>query len=133
MLNLMGRRACAGVTLVELIAFLVVISIGAVALLGSYRNILPRAPTPAQVTQANLLAQERMELIIGQKALLGFSSVALDPCRTSSVGVCTLPSGFSIVVVGDNVAPTPPTRQVTVTVSASGTQLARQVVQFSSY
>jgi Tfp pilus assembly protein PilE len=129
----MTFRACGGVTLVELIAFLVVISIAAVALLGLYRNVLPRAPTPAQITRAGLLAQERMELIVAQRAILGFSSVALDPCRVSAAGICTLPSGFSIQVVGDNVAPTPPSRQITVTVSAAGQQLAQQVVVLTSY
>jgi len=139
MLSARAIPVSGGATLVELIAFLVIVSIGAVALLGSYWNILPRAPTPAQITQATLLAQERLELISAQRSILGFGSLALDPCRSSAVGVCTPPRGFSIQVVGDNALvawlsnPATTHRQVTVEVSASGTRLARQITVFTNY
>ena len=147
MLSARVPRELAGVTLVELVAFLVVISIGAVALLGSYRNILPRAPTPAQITQAALLAQERMELIAGNRGVLGssisaaFATTALDPCPSANA-FCPLSSpGFGMQVLGGGTTavawlanPTTTHRQVTVTVSsASGTQLAQLITVFTNY
>lgn len=147
MLSARVPRELAGVTLVELVAFLVVISIGAVALLGSYRNILPREPTPAQITQATLLAQERMELIAGNRGVLGssisaaFATTALDPCPSANA-FCPLSSpGFGMQVLGGGTTavawlanPTTTHRQVTVTVSsASGTQLAQLITVFTNY
>lgn len=128
MLSPGARRVCTGVTLVELIAFLVVVSIGAVALLGAYRNILPRAPTPAQITQASLLAQERMALILGERAAKGYASLNLDPCASSVLAFCTsFPNGFGApTVVGANALvpwqgnPTTSYRQITVTATGPG-------------
>lgn len=84
-----------GVTLVELVTFIVIVSVAMVGLMGAYSSILTRAPSAAQITQATQLAQERMELILAQKDVQGYASLALDPCPASAV--CpTLPTGFSI-------------------------------------
>lgn len=85
-----------GVSLVEMVAFIVIVSIAMVGLMRAYTSILSRAPTAAQLTQATQLAQERMELILAQKDVLGFESLALDPCVTSAAAICTPPAGFSI-------------------------------------
>jgi hypothetical protein len=89
-----------GVSLIELIAFIVIMGISVTALLSMYRAVLPHGGvTPAQVTLATLLAQERMEIILGQRAALGYSPVAgLDPCPGAAI--CTPPSGYSVVVSG---------------------------------
>jgi Tfp pilus assembly protein PilE len=143
MLIVARRRVAKGVTLVELIAFLVVVSIGAVALLGSYRNILPRAPTPAGITRASLLAQERMELIVGQRTGLGYSSTALDPCPGTQPP-CVTVIGFTVSVSGVSSvvgwpSDTAPNRllnriiTVTVTDSSTNIQLAQQQTILSNY
>jgi Tfp pilus assembly protein PilV len=99
-----------GVTLIELIAFIVIMGISAVALLSMYRAALPRGATPAQITLAAQLAQERMELILGQRAANGYTTGALaDPCVGGTPpAICTnqyTPSGlYSIVVTGINPA-----------------------------
>ncbi len=90
-----------GVTLIELIVFIVIMGISVTALLSMYRAVLPRGATPAQITLATQLAQERMELILGQRAARGYSPVvalALDPCPGAAV--CTPPTGYSVIANG---------------------------------
>ena len=95
-----------GVTLIELIVFIVIMGISVTALLSMYRAVLPRGATPAQITLATQLAQERMELILGQRVASGYSTAALtDPCGGGTPpALCTdhfTPSGlYSIVVTG---------------------------------
>jgi Tfp pilus assembly major pilin PilA len=99
-----------GVTLIELIAFIVIMGISATALLSIYRAVLPHGATPAEITLATQLAQERMELILGQRVAKGYSTVVLtDPCVGGAPpAICTnqfTPSGlYSIIVTGINPA-----------------------------
>ena len=101
-----ARVAQRGVTLIELIVFIVIMGISVTALLSMYRAVLPHGATPAQITLATQLAQERMELILGQRTVSGYSTVALgDPCAGVTLsGICTdqfTPSGlYSIIVTG---------------------------------
>ena len=107
-----AKNACAsgrtqrGLSLIELIAFIVIMGIAVVALLSMYRAVLPRGATPAQITLATQLAQERMELILGQREASGYSTAVLtDPCVGGTPpAICTnqyTPSGlYSIVVTG---------------------------------
>jgi len=84
--------------------------IAVVALLSMYRAVLPRGATPAEITLATQLAQERMELILGQRMVGGYSTVVLnDPCVAGTPpAICTnqfTPSGqYSIIVTGINPA-----------------------------
>ena len=100
-----GQR---GVSLIELIVFIVIMGISVTALLSMYRAVLPRGATPAQITLATQLAQERMELLLGHRVTSGYSTVALtDPCVGGTPpDICTsqfTPSGlYSIVVTGVN-------------------------------
>ena len=104
------RRSAAerGVSLIELIAFIVIMGISVTALLSMYRAVLPRGATPAQITLATQFAQERMELLLGQRVASGYSTVVLtDPCVGGTPpAICTdrfTPSGlYSIVVTGVN-------------------------------
>lgn len=116
-----------GVTLVELVVFIVVASILAVGLTASFTASVRGTPVPGQMTQAMHLAQERMELILGQRRLQGFAAFG-DPCNPGpGPALCTPPSGF-----GFNPAPTIVTgwngdnnyKVVTVTVASGGTTLA---------
>src|SRR5450756_340863 len=100
---LSARRHAAqrGVSLIELIAFIVIMGISVVALLSMYRAVLPRGATPAEITVATQFAQERMELILGQREAGGFPLV--DPCVTwPAAVVCTPTSGYTVssVIVG---------------------------------
>ena len=102
------RTAQRGVTLIELIVFIVIMGIAVVTLLSMYRAVLPHGATPAQITLATQLAQERMELLLGQRAAYGYSTAVLtDPCAGGTPpAICTnlyAPSGqYSILVTGVN-------------------------------
>jgi Tfp pilus assembly protein PilV len=88
-----------GVSLIELIAFIVIMGISVVALLSMYRAVLPHGATPAEITVATQLAQERMELILGQRVARGYSPVtSLDPCPGAAI--CTPTTGYSVSVSG---------------------------------
>jgi Tfp pilus assembly protein PilE len=97
-----------GVTLIELIVFIVIMGISVIALLSMYRAVMPHGTTPAQLTLATQLAQERMELLLGQRTAFGYSTAVLtDPCTGGTPpAICTnqfTPSGlYSIVVTGVN-------------------------------
>ncbi len=103
-----SRRAQRGLSLIELIVFIVIMGISVVAVLSMYRAVLPHGVTPAQITLATQLAQERMELILGQRIASGYSTAVLtDPCVGGTPPmICTdqyTPSGlYSIVVAGIN-------------------------------
>ena len=141
-----------GFTLVELVVFIVIIGFAAYALFRSFGSVLPRSPTSAQLTQAMQLAQERMELIQGQRdsslAGRGFNNtVDLDPCNVGAPTVCTSTFGYTVTSAGTAPAPTAapagptvwngnPTanyKLVTVTVSLGGITLAKRSAVLSSY
>ena len=102
-------RAQRGFSLIEVVAFIVIMSVSVVALLSMYRGVLPRGATPAELTLATQLARERMELILGRRVAGGYSTSGLtDPCAGAAV-ICTdqFTTGspaplYSIVVVGIN-------------------------------
>ena len=103
-----ANAAQCGISLIELIAFIVIMGISVVALLSMYRAVLPHGATPAQITLATQLAQERMELLLGQRDASGYSTAVLtDPCVGGAPpAICTnqfTPTGlYSIVVTGVN-------------------------------
>ena len=135
-----------GFTLVELVVFIVIIGFAAYALFRSFGSVLPRSPTSAQLTQAMQLAQERMELIQGQRdsplAGRGFNNtVDLDPCNVGAPTVCTTTFGYTVTSAGTapgaavawNGNPTANYKLVTVTVSLGGITLAKRSAVLSSY
>jgi Tfp pilus assembly protein PilW len=95
-----------GLSLIELVAFIVIMGVSVVALLSMYRAVLPRGATPAEITLATQLAQERMELILGHRLRDGYSPTMLtDPCVGGTPpAICTdqyTPAGlYSITVTG---------------------------------
>lgn len=140
MTNPAASRRRSGFTLIEVVVFMVIVGIAAFALLRSFGNLLPRAPTGAQITQASQLAQERMELILGRYQAVGFSAVN-DPCvgGTPPTICTTVPTGYTFVVGGFapvvawNGNPVTSYKLVTVTVSFDGTPLAQESAVLASY
>jgi len=141
-----------GFTLVELVVFIVILGLAAYALFRSFGSVLPRSPTAAQLTQAMQLAQERMELIQGQRdsplAGRGFNNtVDLDPCNVGAPTVCTTTFGYTVTSAGTAPAPAAPPagptiwnaqpignyKLVSVTVSLGGITLAQQSAVLSNY
>lgn len=82
-----------GFSLIELIAFIVIVSLLVVALFTSLSTSGVRAPTAGQIDFAAEIAQERLELILAQRRLNGFASF-VDPCPGPTV--CTPPAGYAV-------------------------------------
>jgi len=97
--------------LVELVVFIVIVSIAVAGVMTAFSASLRGGPTSREITIATQLAQERMELILAQKKVLGFACFTdprFDPCQAAvAVGVCpatvastlaqcTPPGGYSL-------------------------------------
>lgn len=119
-----------GFTLIEMIVFIVIIGIAATAILTSFQAVLQKSPTGNHQTTAVGLAQERMDLILAQRQLIGFSGF-IDPCNSGSPpAICTAPTGYTInsnisalTISGDSNYKT-----ITVTVSGSGDAVLKTLV-----
>jgi len=133
-----------GFTLIELIVFIVIMGIAAFALARSFVSVVPRSPTPTQLAQATQLAQERVELILGQRdsPTAGYSAPELDPCkRAGPPAICTSTFGYDVSSAGTaagsevpwNDNPITNYKLVTVTVQLNGVTLARQEVVLANY
>jgi type II secretory pathway pseudopilin PulG len=81
------------VTLIELIAFIIVVGVLVSGLMTGFSTTLRDSGAPKQVTQALQLAQERMELIRARKDAVGFAcftGTRFDPCTAAAAaGSCT--------------------------------------------
>lgn len=86
-------------TLVELVLFIAIAGILAVALTQAFVQTTKNAPAGGNMTTATQLAQERMEIILAQKNAVGFANFTaanFDPCQSGSPAVCTTPpAGYS--------------------------------------
>ena len=137
-----------GVTLIELIVFIVIVGVVAAAMVQAFVATGRGSHLGKEITQATQLAQQRMEVILGQRRALGFAAFdqnTFDPCDTAgspawTAEVCTTtnyPAGnFSVQTEFDNPVPacSPDCHEITVTVSGplSG-QLARLTAQVWDY
>lgn len=136
--------AIRGVTLIEMIAFIVIAGIAMVVLVQVFAVSTRGSHTGKQLTQAVHLAQQRLEVIRGQRARLGyagFTSVTYDPCppvgawtaqacQTTSYagGSYTVSTTFSDVACGADC------KQVTVTVTEpDGATVSVLTTQFWNY
>lgn len=95
------RRDALGVTLIELIAFIVIIGVVAVAMVQAFSGTMRGSHFGKELNQGTQLAQQRMEVILGQRKTLGytlFTTGDYDPCQSGSwTGqLCTSSTGFSV-------------------------------------
>lgn len=117
-----------GFTLIELIIFIVIVSIMGVALISAFSASTRGAPDAGLITQATQIAQERMELIMAQRRAVAFAAFA-DPCPGPGPAACTPPAGYTVTVVivpswnGDANY-----QQVTVTVTGLASATATSIV-----
>lgn len=124
----MKAKLSHGFNLIELIIFMLIMSILVGGFLSVFSNSLAKTPNSNNDTIALLLAQQRMEIILRQKRDLNFSgflATSFDPCtRTtpSTLAICTSPpTGFSVNSnFIDNWLGNTDYKHVTVTVSGSG-------------
>ena len=93
-----------GFSLIELVVFIVVVGILGAALFAGFSTALQQGASGTDLsTNATQLAQERMELILAQKRVLGFAgftAATFDPCTSSppsTQAVCTAPpAGYTV-------------------------------------
>lgn len=90
-------------TLVEVVAFIVILAVVGTGLISAFAGALQRGGTAREMNQALQLAQSRTELILGRKQWLGFTAFAVsqgayDPCYTATPEACTVPSGYGVTV-----------------------------------
>ena len=96
----------AGFSLVELILFIIIISVLATGLLAGVNQSLSGSGTAQPLSLGMQLARERMELILPQRRQLGFAGftngppATFDPCTSapaSTQPVCTTwPAGYTV-------------------------------------
>lgn len=72
-----------GFTLIELIVFILVIGISAVAALVAFNTVAGRSNEPGQLMAAAQLANARMNIIVQRRLVDGFANIS-DPCASGS-------------------------------------------------
>lgn len=88
------KKNSAGFTLIELVIFIVIIGIAVSGIFLAFSTALQQTPLVNPQTTANELASARMEIIIGQRRMNGFTTLT-DPCVSSPPAVCTVPAGIT--------------------------------------
>lgn len=84
-----------GYTLIELVIFITIVAIS-ISILIPIATTSQRMVTLTPLTKAQQLAQARMELILGQRYIVGFPNYS-DPCNGGSPpSMCTPPTGFTV-------------------------------------
>ena len=135
------RRRDAGVTLVELIAFIVIVAIVAVAMIQAFGGTMRGSHFGKEMTQATQLAQQRMEVILGQRKTLGYSgfdATTFDPCDGTGpvwgAQACTSTPNYGVASQFDNPACGANCRNITVAVTGPyGDTLATLAAQVWNY
>lgn len=88
------RRSQDGLTLLEMVLFIVVLGIAGVALLSVLSSPLTGAGAQTEAVTAAQVAQARMEVVLGQKRRQGFPGS--DPCEDDpSLAICQEPGNWS--------------------------------------
>jgi Tfp pilus assembly protein PilE len=86
-----------GVSLIELIIFIIVLGMLSSGILMAFAVVLEKIPAVKKTTLATTIAQRKMERILGQKYSQGFDNVS-DPCETQpQPDICeNVPVGYQI-------------------------------------
>lgn len=85
-----------GISLVELIIFIVIVAVLAAGLFGVFASSLRGAPQGGKTDSSAEIAQQRMELILAQRRAVGFAAFA-DPCIPGpGPAVCAPPAGYGV-------------------------------------
>ena len=122
-----------GLTLIELVVFIVIVGILVSGALTGFTTILRYSNRPGYLLTATQLADARMNLILQQRRVGGFSSLS-DPCSSGSLAACTGLNTFATAggyVVSSSIsAVSGGTRTANVTVTGTGSaQVVARFVQ----
>jgi len=98
-----ARGGCGGVSLIEVIVFIVITAVVVVGLVAGMSGAVRTAPKPREMHQGLQLAQGRMELILAQRSLpagfAGFTGATFDPCAPpgGAQEACLAPATYTVV------------------------------------
>lgn len=108
--------------MIEMVVFIVVIGVLGVALMSAIINPLTGSGTQQDAVFVTQLAQERLEVVLGQKRREGFPGS--DPCDAgAALSTCDEPAGYDIATSFNAWSENTDTdnyQVVTVTVSSGG-------------
>lgn len=117
-----SKGAQTGLTMIEMVVFIVVIGVLGVALMSAIINPLAGAGTQQDAVFVTQLAQERLEVVLGQKRREGFPGS--DPCDAgATLSTCNEPAGYDISTTFNAWSENPDTdnyQVITVSVSSGG-------------
>jgi len=120
-----------GVTFIELIVFIIIIGIITAGSMMAFKTVLRYSNRAGRILVASQLADARMNLIIQQRRVNGFSLIS-DPCSTGSPAACaglnTFATSYGYVV--SSTLSTVVSGVQTVTVTVTGTAGATNIVRF---
>lgn len=123
--NRMLRKKQLGLSLIELVVFIVIIGIISTGLLAGLSQALKFSDIPRNVSAASFLANARMQIILMNRSVNGYSSLN-DPCTaTPSLAICTPLSSYA---TANNLTVSSPTfsgsNPKTITINVTGTASA---------
>jgi len=112
-----------GLSLVELVIFIVILGVMVAGLLGVFTNVLHYSNEPGQNLKASQLALARINAITLQRISFGFNSIN-DPCTAGSPAACVALDNFAtsegLSVVSSIPAAVSGVRSATITISGFG-------------
>ena len=122
------KKNNAGFSLIELVVFIVVMGIAITGIFFAFNTALRQSVVANPQTIVNLLAQGRMDIIVGQESINGFNAYS-DICPGPAV--CTLPAALSGYSIASSIATTVISGDTyhIITVSASGPQNASATIK----
>lgn len=122
------KKNNAGFSLIELVVFIVVMGIAITGIFLAFQTALQKSVVATPQIIANLLAQGRMDIIVGQERINGFNSYS-DICPAAAV--CTLPAALSGYSISSSITTTTISGDTynIITVTASGPQNASATVK----
>jgi len=100
--SIIARRRCDGLSLVEVVVFIVITGLVLAGLVVGMSGAVRTAPKSREMHQGLQLAQGRMELILEQRNTLGFTgftSATFDPCAPpgGAQEACLAPATYTVV------------------------------------
>ena len=120
-----------GFTLIEVVIFIVILGVIMAATLRMFKSVLIYTSRPGYMLTASQLADARMNLILLQRKVNGFTSI-VDPCSSGSLAACTTINTFATnngYVISSSI-PNAVNGVRTATVTVSGTGDATVMMRF---
>ena len=119
-----------GMTLIEVVLFIIITGIIATGALFAFNTALTQSNSAGKILSAGQLANARMQTILLQRLITGVAGL-IDPCASGSLAACTTLDTYA-TNQGFTVASTLSTASgvTTATVTVSGSEGATVVARF---